>query len=74
MSDYPDVILYAIPFFVIAMGLELYVVTKRGLKDYNTKDAITSIAMGLGNVGLGIFTKILVFASFFYGWFCYIIK
>ncbi|WP_417236176.1 sterol desaturase family protein [Bizionia paragorgiae] len=66
MSDYPDVILYAIPFFVIAMGLELYVVTKRGLKDYNTKDAITSIAMGLGNVGLGIFTKILVFASFFY--------
>lgn len=66
MVDFPDIILYAIPFFIVAIGLEIYVVTKRRLKGYHTKDAVSSIAMGLGNVFLGFFSKLVVFAALFF--------
>lgn len=64
--NFPDIILYAIPFFIIAMALELYVTIKQGIKTYETKDAFSSIAMGLGNVFLGYFSKALVLLSFIY--------
>jgi len=60
MSDFPDIILYAIPFFVIAMLLEIYVVSKQKLKGYETKDAVSSISMGIGNVLLGFLSKAIV--------------
>jgi len=66
MSDFPDIILYAIPFFVIAMALEIYVITKHRLKEYHAKDAVSSIAMGLGNVFLSFFSKLVVFAALFF--------
>lgn len=65
MSEFPNILLYAIPFFVVAMGLELYVIIKQGIKTYETKDAFASIAMGLGNVILGFLSKALALASFF---------
>ena len=64
--EFPDIILYAIPFFVLSMLLELYITTKENLKTYEKKDAFSSIAMGLGNVLLGYFSKALVLLSFFY--------
>ena len=64
--NFPNIILYAIPFFVIALLLELFVTIKQGIKTYESKDAFSSIAMGLGNVFLGYFSKALVLMSFFY--------
>ncbi|EPR70708.1 Sterol desaturase [Winogradskyella psychrotolerans RS-3] len=65
MPNFPNIILYAIPFFVLAMVLELYVTTKQHIKTYESKDAFTSIAMGLGNVFLGFASKVLVLLVFF---------
>lgn len=64
--NFPNIILYAIPFFVVALLLELFVTIKQGIKTYESKDAFSSIAMGLGNVFLGYFSKALVLMSFFY--------
>ncbi|MBU2929766.1 sterol desaturase family protein [Winogradskyella psychrotolerans] len=66
MPDFPNIILYAIPFFVLAMLLELYVTTKQHINTYETKDAFSSIAMGLGNVILGFASKALVILVFFW--------
>ncbi|CDF78923.1 sterol desaturase [Formosa agariphila KMM 3901] len=60
MPEFPDIILFAIPLFVLSMLLELYVTTKKSIHTYKTKDAFASIAMGLGNVFLGFFSKIVV--------------
>ena len=64
--NFPNIILYAIPFFIAAMLLEIFVTIKQGIKTYAPKDAFSSIAMGLGNVFLGFFSKALVLLSFFY--------
>ncbi|MBU2920240.1 sterol desaturase family protein [Winogradskyella psychrotolerans] len=65
MPDFPNIILYAIPFFVLAMLLELYLTTKQRIKSYEAKDAFSSIAMGLGNVILGFASKAIVLFVFF---------
>ncbi|EDP70591.1 hypothetical protein FBALC1_07528 [Flavobacteriales bacterium ALC-1] len=66
MPDFPNIILYAIPFFILAMLLELYVTTKQHIKTYESKDALSSIVMGLGNVFLGFASKAIVLLSFFW--------
>lgn len=66
MPDFPNIILFAIPFFILAMLLELYITTKQHIKTYESKDAFSSIAMGLGNVFLGFLSKAIVLASFFW--------
>ena len=66
MPDFPNIILYAIPFFILAMVLELYVTTKKHIKTYEAKDAFSSIAMGLGNVFLGFASKALVLLLLFW--------
>lgn len=63
---FPDIILYAIPFFIVSMLIEFYVTTKKHINSYEKKDTFSSIAMGLGNVILGYFSKALVLFSFFY--------
>ena len=65
MPNFPNIIFYAIPFFAIAMLLELYVTTKEHIKTYDVKDAFSSIAMGLGNVFLGFLSKSIVLFSFY---------
>lgn len=63
--EFPDIILFAIPFFIISMLVELFVTVKQGIKTYQKKDAVSSIAMGLGNVFLGYFSKAVVLFFFF---------
>lgn len=60
MPDFPNIILYAIPAFIVAMLLELYVSFKQHLKTYEIRDSFSSIAMGLGNVFLGFLSKGIV--------------
>ncbi len=62
--EFPNIILFAIPFFVLSMLVELYVTVKEGINTYEKKDAISSITMGLGNVFLGYFSKAVVLFSF----------
>lgn len=64
--EIPNLIHYAIPFFIITLILEIIVDARARSNSYETKDAITSISMGLGNVFLGLISKVLVFAIFYY--------
>ncbi len=66
MPEFPNIIHFAIPFFVFSMLLELYVTTKQNIKTYEAKDAFSSIAMGIGNVLIGFISKALVLVAFFY--------
>lgn len=62
----PDLIHYAIPFFILTLIIEIIADAKGKSKAYQTKDAITSITMGLGNVAIGLVSKGLIFAIFYY--------
>ncbi|WP_255572999.1 sterol desaturase family protein [Hanstruepera marina] len=67
MPEFPNIIHFAIPFFVLSMLLELYVTTREKFKEakgYEAKDAFASIAMGLGNVFLGFLSKAIVLWAF----------
>ncbi|WP_026777664.1 sterol desaturase family protein [Polaribacter sp. Hel_I_88] len=66
IPEIPDLIHYAIPFFVATVILEIILTVKVKLEDYEFKDAGTSIIMGLGNVFIGIFTKIMILAVFLF--------
>ncbi len=66
IPEIPDLILYAIPFFIITLFIEIIVDVREKNNAYETKDAITSITMGLGNVILGVISKAMVFGIFIY--------
>lgn len=61
---FPNLIHAAIPFFVGFILLEIILTAYFKIKTYELKDASSSIAMGLGNVFLGIIGKTLVFGAF----------
>lgn len=65
IPEIPNLIHYAIPFFVATVILEVILTVKVKLDDYSFKDAGTSILMGLGNVSIGIFTKGVVLSLFY---------
>lgn len=61
--------LVAIPFFLLTFTLEWWAV-KKGLARgrYETKDALASIAMGLGNVGVDLIVGALGFTGLMFAW------
>lgn len=61
----PDLIHYAIPFFVTTIILEIILTVKVKFEEYSFKDAGTSIIMGLGNVAIDLFTKGIVLSLFY---------
>jgi sterol desaturase/sphingolipid hydroxylase (fatty acid hydroxylase superfamily) len=68
-NPFPDVTQLAIPLFVIAMLVELFVIrkiNKRG--DYETKDTLTSLLMGTGNVVSGLLTGFIAFGVLMWAW------
>lgn len=60
----PNLIHYAIPFFLISVILENRWAFKRNPSTFILKDSVASISMGLGNVGIGILTKGIQFSIF----------
>jgi sterol desaturase/sphingolipid hydroxylase (fatty acid hydroxylase superfamily) len=66
IPEIPDLILYAIPIFIITLIIEIIVDVREKANAYETKDAVTSISMGLGNVFLGILSKALIFGIFIF--------
>lgn len=65
VPEIPNLIYFAIPFFIITLIAEIIITAKKKLP-YEFKDAAASITMGLGNVFLGIFAKIIVLAALTY--------
>lgn len=58
--QFPDILVDAIPGFIILITAEVIFTVKTQRELYNIKDASTSIALGLGNLFVGIFTKTIM--------------
>jgi sterol desaturase/sphingolipid hydroxylase (fatty acid hydroxylase superfamily) len=61
---FPNLIHWAIPFFVGFILLEIGISAWQKRKLYEAKDAFSSITMGLGNVITGLVSKVIVFWAF----------
>ncbi|MCF3593723.1 sterol desaturase family protein [Rhodobacteraceae bacterium LMO-12] len=67
--NYPDVVNFAVPFFILAILVELaWIVLKRRGGRYETRDALTSLAMGAGNVASGILLGFVAWTAFMALW------
>lgn len=60
----PQLIIYAIPGFVLLILAEIIITTIDNRHRYEAKDAASSIAMGLGNVITGLFTKTVILGAY----------
>lgn len=58
---FPNLIHWAIPFFVGFIALEVIITARLKADFYEAKDALSSIAMGLGNVATGLLTKVVIY-------------
>jgi len=56
----PNLIYYAIPFFIVTVIIEGIVLYKKQPTSYNLKDTLASIIMGIGNVLVNLLSKLLV--------------
>ncbi|MFY0620486.1 MAG: sterol desaturase family protein [Pelagimonas sp.] len=67
--SYPDVVSLAVPFFIALILIELawITITKRGGR-YETRDAVTSLVMGAGNVASGIVLGFIAWGFFMVLW------
>ncbi|KPA21579.1 Fatty acid hydroxylase superfamily protein [Shimia sp. SK013] len=66
---YPDVVQLAVPFFIIAILVELvWIATKGRGGRYETRDAVTSLIMGAGNVTSGILLGFIAWGFFMVLW------
>lgn len=52
--ELPDVVALAVPFFILSMALEILVGVRTGRARYDTRDTAASLAMGAGNLAIGI--------------------
>ena len=69
----PDLILYAIPMFILGMLLELAIVRRQAahgaaVVGYGAKDSAANIAMGLGNVAATALWKAVAYAAYLALW------
>jgi sterol desaturase/sphingolipid hydroxylase (fatty acid hydroxylase superfamily) len=62
----PQLILYAVPFFLVTVLLESWLAYKQHRDFIEAKDSLTSIGLGLGNLAVGTITKGLAFVTYFY--------
>lgn len=60
-----NLIHWAIPGFVILLLIEIVINSYDHRDLYETKDTFSSLAMGIGNVVIGIWAKILVFGTYY---------
>ena len=67
--QFPDLLLWAIPFFVVCIGLELLWLKFHPVKDaYTVKDGATSLAMGIGSTVSDLLLKVLLVGSLYWMW------
>ncbi|MCP5072016.1 MAG: sterol desaturase family protein [Rhodobacteraceae bacterium] len=71
MADltFPDVVQLSVPLFVVAILMELAWITfKRRGGRYETRDALTSLLMGAGNVAEGLLLGFVVYGVYMFFW------
>lgn len=61
-----DPIYFAIPYFLILIGLELYINYKEHKGWYEVKDSVASISMGLGSLVINLGVKLFYFGVYTY--------
>ncbi|MGB3500029.1 MAG: sterol desaturase family protein [Mesorhizobium sp.] len=67
--DFPKVTQLAIPFFVVAMMVELWMIrTHRANGSFETRDTLTSLMMGAGNVVAGLLLGSVSYAALMWVW------
>ncbi|MDQ7070278.1 MAG: sterol desaturase family protein [Rhodobacterales bacterium] len=67
--NYPDVTQIAVPFFIAAIVFELvWILTKKRGGRYETRDALTSLLMGAGNVVVTIVLGFVAYGFFMFLW------
>jgi len=68
MPQFPNILVHAVPAFIILIVVEVIYAVKLHRELYEIKDAATSISLGLGNLFIGILTKgfILMFFTWLY--------
>ena len=59
-----DPVVYAIPFFLILISIELYVNWKEQRHLYESKEALASIGMGLGSLVINVVMKGLAYGTY----------
>lgn len=59
-----DPSIFAIPIYILFIGVEIFLSAKQHLNLYTKKDSIASLSMGIGSVIIGILTKTLFFLLF----------
>lgn len=69
MTQWPDVVSWAVPLFIAAILAEFAFVklTGRGGR-FETRDALTSLAMGAGNVAAGIALGFVAYGAYVWLW------
>jgi len=60
LPNIPNLILYAIPFFIATVIIEGFIIYKKKPESYNLKDTLASLSMGIGNILIEIISKLLV--------------
>ncbi len=68
-ANFPSVTQSAIPIFIAAIMLELFLIRFRGWRgSYETRDTLTSLLMGAGNVISGILLGVFSFSALIWVW------
>jgi sterol desaturase/sphingolipid hydroxylase (fatty acid hydroxylase superfamily) len=65
MEPTDDPVVYAIPFFLLAIATELYINWKEQRNLYERKEALSSIGMGLGSLVIDILMKGLALGTYY---------
>ena len=64
MPPLQDPVVWAIPFFIILISIELFINWREHLNLYESKEAISSIGMGLGSLVIDILMKGLAYGTY----------
>jgi len=64
--NFKNPVTYAIPFFVLLMGIEAYLNYKERSDNYQLKDSIASISMGLGSIFVDLLAKSVALSIFYF--------
>ena len=60
----PQILYWAIPFFVLLLSIEAWLAHKERKHEYGKLDTWSSLALGIGNVITGFFTKAMILGLF----------
>ncbi|WP_170365422.1 sterol desaturase family protein [Ruegeria arenilitoris] len=67
--SFPDVVQWAVPFFIAAILAEfLWIAVKGRGGRYETRDAVTSLIMGAGNIASGFLLGFIAYGFFMWLW------